>query len=267
MPPQRDGEGEQEQVVERIPWSVAGPAFIKIWGRFDPKDPQPEHMELIGQNGSGKTFFIAQVCAEMVRRRGTHIVFIATKRADKTIRAMGWPVVDSARDALRQDQCVFWPATSRTGTARREYQASRIQELLDELWQEDANIIVIFDEFAYIESLSADLKATLQMYLREGRSHGITVVAGKQRPQGVQRDMHSESRITVAFRVKDTEDIERNAELLGDRKLFIPILKTLSPAKHEFVVRHDQGEVVIISWIDKPVDVAAVMRRARSIHR
>jgi hypothetical protein len=252
--------------VPRVPWSQLGPDFIASWGRYDPRDPQPEHMELLGQNGSGKTFLLTQINAEMVRRRKSSIIFIATKKADKTISAMQWPTVSSWREAQRYDQLVYWPRTSKTGRERRAYQADRIQELLDNLWDEDANTIVEFDEYAYVEGLSPDLRVTLQMYLREGRSHGITVVAGKQRPQGVQRDMHSETRVTAAFKMKDRDDNLRLAEVLGDRDL-LPVINGLDKARHEFVFKHDLSDSLYVSWVDKPVDVAVVAEKARGYRR
>ncbi len=254
-------------VVERVPWSVVGPEFVAKWGRFDPKDPQPEHLELLGQNGSGKTFWLTQVNAEMIRRRNSSIIFVATKKADKTISAMGFPIAETWREAQKHDQVLFWPRTGKTGAARKTYQASRIQELLDNLWQEDANTIVEFDEFAYVEALSRDLRDTLQMYLREGRSHNITVVLGKQRAQGIQRDAHSETRVTVAFKVKDLDDRIRLAELLGNRKELLPVIDSLDLEKHEFLFKHDLSDSLLISWIDKPVNVRAVAERQRGYRR
>lgn len=253
--------------IERRPWSQVGPDFIAIWGRADPKNPQPEHLELLGPTGSGKTFLLVQIIIEMVRRRGSSVIFIATKAADKTVAALGWPVVDTWAGVRKHDQVIFWPRTSMTGKKRKQYQAAKIQELLDRLWEPDANTIVIFDEFAYVESLDADLAATLQMYLREGRSHGITVVAGKQRAQGVQRDMHSETKVAIGFRMKDKLDNERLAELFGDKKAFLPVIMSLNRAKREFLLHHDELDVYVISWVDKPINPKQVAREQSSYRR
>jgi nucleoside-triphosphatase THEP1 len=253
--------------IERQPWSVIGPDFIAVWGRADPKNPQPEHLELLGPTGSGKTFLLVQILIEMVRRRKSSVIFIATKQADKTVSALGWPVVDTWAGVRKHDQVVYWPRTSKTGKARKQYQAAKIQELLDRLWEPDANTIVIFDEFAYVESLDADLAATLQMYLREGRSHGITVVAGKQRPQGVQRDMHSETKVTIGFRMKDKTDNERLAEIFGDKKALLPVVMSLNRAKREFLLRLDELDVTVISWVDKPINPKQHAREQSSYRR
>jgi hypothetical protein len=174
--------------------------------------------------------------------------------------------VSSWREAQKYDQMIYWPRTSKTGRERRIYQADRIQELLDNLWDEDANTTVEWDEAAYVEKLSPDLRDTMQMYLREGRSHGITCVLGKQRPQGIQRDMHSETRVAAGFKMKDRDDNLRLAEVFGDRDL-LPVINSLNKARHEFLFKHDLSDSLYVSWVDKPVNVAAVAERSRGYRR
>lgn len=242
--------------IERVPWSELGPSFIAKWGRSNPKDPQPEHLEIIGTTGSGKSFLLTQILAEMVRRRKSSIIFIATKAADGTVSKMGWPIVDSWRDVQRHEQVVFWPRTNLKGTRRKAYQAGKIQELLDNLWSPDANTIVVFDEFVYIQGLSKDLEDTLEMYLREGRSHGITCVMGKQRGQGVMRDMHSESNWKICFKLTDRKDMEYMSELFGNKREWIPIMQSLDKKKYEFIIQSKLSDIHYISWVDKPVSTA-----------
>jgi len=43
-------------------------------------------------------------------------------------------------------------------------------ELLSRLWVKDAWVVIAFDEIAYIESLSPEVKDLVSMYWREGRS-------------------------------------------------------------------------------------------------
>lgn len=238
--------------VPRVPWSVLGPDFIASWGRPRGK-VQPEHLEILGPTGSGKSYLLVDILRERVRRRKSAVVYIATKQADATIGLLGWPVTDTWRDVLKHDQVVFWPRTSEVGTARKAYQAVKIQDLLDRLWQEDANTVVVFDEAAYIESLTADLKATLQMYLREGRSHGLTCVLGKQRAQGIQRDMHSETDWKISFRMNDFEDNERAAQLFGAKRMYVPVLESLDRERHEFLIQHKLTGADYISWVDRPL--------------
>lgn len=252
--------------IERVPWSVLGPEFIAQWGR--PRgEVQPEHLEILGPTGSGKSFVLVQILVERVRRKKSHVIFIATKAADSTVRSMGWPIVDTPREAMRHDQVVYWPRTSAIGEKRKRYQAARIQQLLDELWHEDANVVVVFDEVAYIEKLSRDLQDTVLMYQREGRSHGITDVMGKQRAQGVQRDMHSESDWKIAFKMNDRQDNERLAELFGEKKIFLPVIESLDRERHEFLIQHKLTDTQYISWVDRPVDPRKAIQEQRSYRR
>lgn len=235
-----------------MPWSVLGPDFIASWGRPRGK-AQPEHLEILGPTGSGKSYLLVDILRERVRRRQSSVVYVVTKQADSTIHQLGWPITDSWRDVLRNDQVVFWPRTGEIGARRKAYQAARIQDLLDRLWQEDANVVVVFDEAAYIETLSGDLRDTMQMYLREGRSHGITCVLGKQRAQGIQRDMHSETDWKVAFRMNDFEDNERAAQLFGAKRVYTPVLESLDRERHEFLIQHKLTGAEYISWVDRPL--------------
>ena len=239
--------------IPRVPWSKLGPEFAMTWGRADPKDPQPEHMEILGISGSGKTLFCCKVCQERMIVRKTPIVIIATKPADGTIMRLGWPITDEPSKVRKMGWCIFWPRTRKTGTARKEYQRDRIQALLDYLWVEGSNVIVVFDDLGYTQSLSPEIRDTLEMYLREGRSAGITNVVIKQRPQGARREAHSETNWTVAFPPKDRNDLERFAELFGDKRTFMAVFDTMSPDKHEFLIKHARTGDMFISWIDTPL--------------
>jgi CO dehydrogenase nickel-insertion accessory protein CooC1 len=227
----------------------------------------PEHLEILGPTGSGKSFLLVQILIERVRRRKSHVVFIATKQADATVRALGWPIVDTPREAAKHDQVVYWPRTAATGTKRKIHQAARIQALLDDLWQEDANVVLVWDEAAYIEKLSRELADTMLMYQREGRSHGITDVMGKQRVQGIQRDMHSETDWKIAFPMNDSEDNERLAELFGSKREFLPVIESLDREKFEFLIQHKTTKATYISWVDKPVDPKKVGAQQRGYRK
>jgi hypothetical protein len=239
---------------QRVPWSELGPEFQESWGRDEHGRPDPEHIEIIGPTGSGKTWLMCTMLQGRQRTAGTRGVLVCTKPADKTIHRLGWPVVDSWDRLARETHAVFWPQTKRMGIAKREYHAAKINDLLHRLWREDANVDVAFDEVGYVESLSGESKALIQQYWREGRSLGITVAAMKQRPQGALRDMHSETYWTAAFPPKDRSDTERFAELFGAKRDWVPVLDSLSREKREFVIRHARTGDARISWVDTPLN-------------
>ena len=246
--------------IPRVPWSVAGPQFIKAWGYPDGKF-QPEHVEILGPTGSGKTYFEATILQDRVRLRDSGVVFIATKPADSTIMKLGWPVVSDWKGVQRDKQVIFWPASKALGVTRKKYMAAKIEDLLSRLWVKDSGNIVAFDEVATIEMLSPEMKELVKMYWREARSQGITIVAMKQRPQGVQRDMHSEASWVVSFRPKDEDDARRYAEILGGKKEWLPVLMSLDRAAHEFVIKHEVTGDAVISRVDTPLKPLRVEKR------
>lgn len=238
--------------VPRVPWSVLGPEFIESWGRPRGK-VMPEHIEVLGPTGSGKGMLKRDILLERARRRGTRIVSIVTKEADATSEAMGWPIVDTWRGVQKFEQVIYWPRTDKLGEEREEYQAARIEDLLNRLWTPDANTVVDFDEWVYVEALSRRIMRLLNMFLREGRSHGLTCFMGKQRVQGTQRDMHSESDWKAAFKMNDDEDNERLAQLFGSRRSWLPIIDSLDREAFEFLIQHKLTGASYISWVDRPV--------------
>jgi hypothetical protein len=185
--------------------------------------------------------------------RNSPAIIIATKPADSTLQKLGWPIVDNPREALKHRQVIFWPRTSAIGRERRAEQNAAIYDLLSSLWRPNANTIIAFDEIAYAESLSPDMRDTIEMYWREGRSQGITVVGMKQRPQGANRHMSSETYWTVAYPPKDQDDKERFAELFGARSTWMPVLETLDANRREFLIRHSRTGTAYVSWIDIPL--------------
>ena len=254
--------GQQTLQIERVPWSVLGPEFAAVWGRADPNNPEPEHAEIIGMNGSGKTYLLMKLLQDRMIVRNSHIILVVTKRADKVFALLGWPIVREIRELRKYRQCIYWPQTNLIGRQRRAFHEARIREFLTRYWVPESNRVIAFDEIAYIESLSPDVKELIAMYWREGRSNGITVVAMKQRPQGVQRDMSSETWWTFAFVPKDRNDAERFAELFGNKRDWLPVFDQMDPDNHEFLVRHTRSRQAYISWVDEPIRPVAPQKES-----
>lgn len=229
-----------------------GPDFIKSWGRPRGKS-EPEHVQVLGPSGSGKGVLLRDILLERARRRQTHIVFIATKPADRTTLSMGWPIVSDYRGVMQYPQVIYWPRTNRIGQARKDYLREKILDLLGRLWHKDANTVVVWDELARAEKLGADVKEVAEMYFTEGRALGIENVYGKQRTQGVGRDATGNTDWKITFRMNDRADTERTAELFGPKRVFVPVIESLDRERFEFLIQHKLTMRTAISWIDKPV--------------
>jgi hypothetical protein len=236
--------------VQRVDWRDLGPEFIRTWGRpggrFD-----PEHLTVYGKSGGGKTYFVGYVLKERARVRGSHVVIVATKRTDRTLRELGWPIVSDWPPDYGHNQVIFWARAKGISAEHRIPQRAKVKRLMDQLWVPDSNVVVYWDELPYIETM-LKLKPEMETYYREGRANGITCVASMQRPSNVTRLSHSEAGWTVAFPPKDADDRKRVAEVLGDRQRFALVLDQLDRTQHEFLIRHDRSGETYISHLPKP---------------
>lgn len=220
-----------------MPWADLGPDFLRVWGYPDGKF-MPEHLEILGPTGSGKSYFERTILAERARLRGSHIVVVATKPADATLKGLGWPVVTRWPPGYKKPQVIYWAKARGLNAEGRMGQRAAIEDLLDKLWKPNSNIVVAFDELAYLEH-ELGLRVPISTFYREARGLGITIVAGTQRPQGVSRYMHSESTWSVFFAPKDEEDAERMAQVAGNKKYYKPVLLDLDRSAREFLLVHN----------------------------
>lgn len=252
---------DQQQIpeIQRVPWSELAQEFAEVWGRADPKDPQPEHVEVIGPSRSGKTLWMCKAVQERMIVRRTPTIIFQSKPADDTVMRLGWPVINdgNVQKAMKERWAIYWPLTNATGQSRKVYQADKFRDMLNALWRPQANCIVVLDDVGYIQGLHCSdgepLGPMIEMFLREGGSSGITNVLLKQRPQGARREMHSETFWKAAFPPVDTNDRERFAELFGPRKIWEPIFMSMDSTKHEFLLKHFPRNEAYISWVDTPL--------------
>lgn len=260
-------ESDVNAPIPRIPWSQIAQEFAEVWGRLDPKNPTPEDVEVLGTKGSGKTLWMAKAIQERVIVRRTPTVIMQSKPADETVMKLGWPVITNGdvKRVQRERWSIYWPQTNATGQTRKLYQADKFRDLLDSLWHPEANTVVVWDDVGYIEGLytsdGQSLGDIMEMYLREGRSSGITNVMLKQRPQGSRRVMHSETQWTVAFAPKDEDDRERFAQIFGNKKRYVEVFKQMNPVNHEFLIKHFATQSETISWVDTPLRPVALPKR------
>lgn len=243
-----------------VPYSMIRDDFIAAWGypdgRFD-----PEHLEILGASGTGKTYFEATVLQDRVKARDSAVIFIATKQVDATIMRLGWPIVADWKGVTQNRQCIFWPRSSKVGSEHDAFLEAKIRDLLDRLWRARAKVVLVFDEIARAEELSAELRIRIKRFWREARSVGITIVAMKQRPQGTQRDMHSETAWIAAFAPKDEDDALRVAEVMGGKRRWMPVLMSLRRDLRQFVLLHVVTGQAVITYVDVPLRPAQPPRR------
>jgi hypothetical protein len=248
------GGGAPDIRPPEVPWSELGPDFLEAWGHDDKGKVRAEHWEVEGQSGSGKSYLIATALQQRAARWGTAEVGVITKNTDDSIPLLGWPVAATFEEARKYRWSLFWPQTRALGEDREAHHEQAIYGLLSKLWPapgEQANIVLYFDEIRYLESLSRRLKKLIRQYWREGRSHGISLIAGSQRPLEMVRDMHSEARWKAVFCPADEADMERFAELLGPARDWEPVLRSLDQRSHQFVLKNTFTGDAYITWVDE----------------
>lgn len=240
---------------QRVPWAELAPDFIGAWGRPN-GNFQPEHVEVLGPTGSGKSYWEKWVLVERVRLRNSAVVILLTKPADKTLAALDWPIVTKwpppgGEWNNKNRQVIFHAKSHGLGKSARVRQAEQVERLLDGLWHPDANVVLAVDEIAYVEQ-ELGLRTHMTTFFREGRTLGITVMASTQRPAGVSRAVHSETAWVVCFAPKDEDDAERMAQILGEKRHYRDVLMDLDREKREFVLVHNLTREAYISHIPAP---------------
>ena len=243
------------QWPEAVPWSALADEFLDEWApRARKGEPyEGQHLEITGQSGSGKSFVLTVILHMRALLRDSATIYINTKQSDPTVArlfALGWPRAKTWDEVRRYRQCVFWPDPHGTGEAQEQAHEEAIYSLLTGLWVKESNTIVTFDEIAYAESLSRRLKKFIRQMWREARALGISIIASKQRPIGVVRDQHSESRWKIVFPPADEGDMERFSQLLGRPRDWEPVLRSLDQELHQFVIRNNVTRDSFISWVD-----------------
>lgn len=235
---------------QRVPWEGLSVDFIEAWGRPGGKW-QPEHVEVLGPTGCGKSYFEKWILLERVRLRRSAVVILLTKPADKTLAQLEWPVITKWPPSQwneKNRQVVFHAKSTGLSKASRARQAEQVEQLLSGLWHPDANVVLAVDEIAYVEQ-ELGLRTHMTTFFREGRTLGITIVASTQRPAGVSRVVHSETAWVVCFAPKDEDDAERMAQILGEKKHYREVLMDLDREKREFVLVHNLTREAYISHI------------------
>lgn len=260
---------------ERHPWSTLSPQFHLTFGRSDPSDPQPEHLILFGQNGTGKTHALGKIYQERAYVTGRASILAAHKPIDRTMLKLGWPIANTweqlvklARDGYVN--VIYWPRTRLMGGARDTWYDHQFMTMFDNLWSSvsgdnTVDTDIVMDDTGYVEDSLPLTMGRIRQFLREGRAPGFSLGLAKQRVQGGSRLEASETQWTLGFRPKDDDDLERWAQLFGARRDWMPVFRSLDREKREFVIKHTVTQDAYITWIDEPLAPREPRRRRRHL--
>src|SRR5436190_15302440 len=120
---------------ERVPWEELEPEVLARWGIKADGTVEPEHMEILGPTGRGKTYFQNYILLRRVAVRKSHVVLVATKPADRTLKMLGWPTIKKWPPGYNQAQVIFAAPAKGLSAQGRAEQRLKVEELLNALWR------------------------------------------------------------------------------------------------------------------------------------
>lgn len=191
-----------------------------------------EHVAIIGDTGTGKSVLTAR---GLLPLREYVVVFLTKSdpRDTRLWKSAGYKFIREAKeiDNARYSRFVLQPAYSK--------QAIEGWRLFERVYRQGRWTVVI-DEFLLAERLG--LREQIERLHTQGRSDGITVVVGQQRPVVTSRFALSQSTHVISFRV-DGRDAKTIADATTtrvlpflDEKYSTPEIPALDG--HDFVYIH-----------------------------
>lgn len=175
---------------------------------------QGEHVTILGPNGSGKS----TVAMELIPRRRFAIALINKPRdamLQKKLKAEGFHV---ARDwppppPEIAPRVALWPKIDRIEEIGK--QGPLFRAALRDAYRQGGWCVLV-DELRYIASSEfCGLDDEIKLLEIHGRSLGVSLIGGSQRPAFIPRECLSEPRHLFFFKSNDVADVKRLREIGG----------------------------------------------------
>lgn len=189
---------------------------------------QGEHITLIGPTGAGKT----TLALALLPQRDYAIAF-ATKPRDRTMDSLvrqGWRKIataDKLPKVIRgRTHLVFWPRFVTPDD--QAAQAYEIGQAMREAFVQGGYCLLI-DELWYMDKILG-LKRMVEALWTQGRSIGLSVVAGTQRPAHVSLLAYDQATHVFFWRDNDERNLARISGMNGlNARLIRETVATLAP--------------------------------------
>lgn len=226
---------------EFVPWRYElRPAFLETWKATG---DGAEHLSVIGTTGSGKTTLALSIgMGKLAEDEETRMIILMNKKRDTTMTELinqgtvghirKWDDL-AYKHRVKRIICL-WPDYPENLQKAREVAKPVFSDALNGLMHEGDWIIYI-DEASYmIEQLG--LRTTFDEFWNSGRSNGLALIAGGQRPVWISKSQTSQHSWFITFYIKALEDRRSVGEAVGDRRGVPEAIRRLD--KHEFFLIH-----------------------------
>lgn len=200
-----------------------GPIPYAPWPRFYNEFAQSfrlgDHVLLLGRTGSGKTYFMVR--AVVPNRR--YVVVLGTKPRDRSLYgpliSEGFEFVSTwDPDFERHPRIILRPPLSApTVEAAKDQQQGVFNEALLDLF-EMGNVAIVCDEIRYLTDFLR-LRAVIELIYLQGRSNGVSLIAGTQRPVSIPLVAFEMATHQFIWRLTGLEDAKRASEFLGQNAM------------------------------------------------
>jgi hypothetical protein len=226
------------ETYETVPWEKLHQHVMTTW-------KQGEHLASVGPTGCGKTTLLSRV---LPARR--YVVVLVTKTRDRTLKTQfkGFDRIYQWPPNRWQSRILLWPKGDRTVRGTILKQKDVFQKALDHIFN-DGNWCVVFDEQHYI-CKKLGLSVENEMFLHQGRSSGLSVVNGTQRPAWVPVVTYDSSTHAFVWNTGFEADRKRLADLGGiNRRTFETNMGSLG--KHEFIYVNTRAGTSLRSQVER----------------
>lgn len=202
---------------------------------------QGEHIAVVGDTGSGKTTLMSELLKP--HRYRDFVVVLKTKRRDDTFENFrGYRQIESINQIrVSHDFYILAPPRGRggAGLVRLREETIRLLDMADQA----GGWTVVIDELFFVDE-KLKLGEYLDDLLTQGRSSGLTLLCGMQRPVRITRFALSQATHVFAFEMEG-----RDAQELGyaTSQTMRQAVNNLDGSRHEFAYfnRRQRKRVVI----------------------
>lgn len=188
-----------------------------------------EHVTLLGQTGSGKSYLAAELLALR-----TYSVVLGTKPRDDSLKRFarsGWKRRVKWPPPTYDQRVLLWPSMQQMAdiVAQRDV----MREALESIYTEGAWCVYV-DELPYF-TRQLGLGSLLELYWLQGRALGISLVAAAQRPVWIPLEALTQATHVFLWRQTEKRDLQRMTEIGGnhDTDEVAHIVRNLPP--HSFL--------------------------------